>query len=148
MQNLSRKELMAQQLADLAQGYIHKFGYDEFITKVIDKALQLHPNSINANMIKANLDTARFEYVMKQLNINPRDHQQLQQIGYFPKAVELLNMVNEQHNAVDNLGYDPMPAEAYQKWLQAMKNTEQKQENDRRQKMFNGLNAKAKTLRN
>lgn len=148
MQNLSRKELMAQQLADLAQGYIHKFGYDEFITKVIDKALQLHPNSINANMIKANLDTARFEYVMKQLNINPRDHQQLQQIGYFPKAVELLNMVNEQYNAVDNLGYEPMPAEAYQKWLQAMKNTEQKQENDRIQKMFNGLNAKTKTLRN
>ena len=57
-------------------------------------------------------------------------------------------MVNEQYNAVDTLGYDPMPAEAYKKWLQAMKNTEQKQENDRIQKMFNGLNAKAKTLRN
>ncbi|THF52836.1 hypothetical protein E6C50_01090 [Flavobacterium supellecticarium] len=146
MQNLSRKELMAQQLVDLAQGYIRKFGYDEFIAEIITKALQLHPNSINANMIKANLDTARFQYVMKQLNINPLDTKQLQQIGYFPKAVELLNMVNEQYNTVDNLGYEPMPAEAYQKWLQAMKNTEQKQENDRIQKMFNGLNAKAKTL--
>lgn len=146
MQNLSSKELMAQQLVDLAQGYIRKFGYDEFIAEIIAKALQLQPNSINANMIKANLDTARFEYVMKQLNINPHDSKQLQQIGYFPKAVELLAMVNKQYNTIDNLGYEHMPAETYQKWLQAMKNTEQKQENDRIQKMFNGLNAKAKTL--
>ena len=147
MQNLSRKELMAQQLADLAQGYVRKFGYDEFVGKVIHRALELYPNSINANMIKANLDTARFEYVMRQLNINPHDGKQLQAIGQFPKAVELLNGVNRQYDLIDNLGFEPMPQEAYQQWLQAMKGEEQKRESIKAQEMLKGLKTGLKTVR-
>jgi len=139
MQNLSRKELLAEQLSDLAQGYIRKYGYDEFVGKTIDKALELYPNSITANMIKANLDKARFEYVADQIGINPYDRAQLQKIRNFPEAVKLLNAANAQFATIDNLGYEPMPDEAYQKWLQSMNAEKQKQENEAMKQQFKGI---------
>src|SRR5690606_29564361 len=139
MQNLNNKELLGQQLTDLAQGYIHKFGYDEFVGKTIDKALELYPNSITANMIKASLDRVRFEYVAQQIGINPYDKEQLQQIRYFPEVVELLNTANAQFAKVGNLGYEPMPDDAYQKWLQAMNTEKEKQENETVKKQFKGV---------
>ena len=33
LQNLSKQELLSEFYVDLANGYIHKFGYDEFIEK-------------------------------------------------------------------------------------------------------------------
>ncbi|WP_306565382.1 hypothetical protein [Flavobacterium lindanitolerans] len=145
MQNLSRKELLSALLTDLAQGYIHKYGYDGFVDKVIGQALELYPNSISANMVKANHDTAQFEYVMKQIGINPRDNKQLQNIRYYPKAVELLNKVNGQYAVIDNLGYEVMPDEAYQKWLQSMNAEKQKQENEAMKQQFKGILEKPKS---
>lgn len=148
MENLSRKELLSQQLTDLAAGYIYKFGYDEFAQAVIDKALALYPNSISAHMVKANLDTARFEYVMQQLGINPRSKEQLQRIRNYPEAIALLNTVNSQYSHIDSLGYEPMSPEAYQQWLQAMKGEKEKQEDEKIKNMLKGLNSGTKTLRN
>lgn len=145
MQNLSKKELLSALLTDLAQGYIHKYGYDGFVDKVIGQALKLYPNSISANMVKANHDAAQFEYVMKQIGINPRDNEQLQNIHYYPKAVELLNKVNEQYAVIDNLGYEVMPDEAYQKWLQNMNAEKQKQENEAMKQQFKGILEKPKS---
>lgn len=139
MQNLSDKELMAQFYTDLANGYIAKFGYDDFVGNVASKALELYPNSISANMIKANLLTMEFEYVCKQVGINPRDNQDLQNIRHFPKIVEKLNAVNAQYATIDNLGYTHMPAEAYQDWLQSMKKQENMQESQRINEQFKGL---------
>lgn len=148
MENLSRKELLGQHLTDLAGGYIFKFGYDEFVQTIIDKALALYPNSITANMLKANIASARFEHVMKQLGINPKDPNDLQNIKYFPKAIELLDSVNQQFDLVDNLGYEHMPEDAYQKWLQAMAGEKQKQDNETISKQLKGILAKpSKTLK-
>lgn len=139
MQNLSDKELFAQFYTDLANGYIAKFGYDDFVGNVASKALELYPNSISANMIKANLLTMEFENVCKQVGINPRDNQDLQNIRYFPKIIEKLNAVNAQYATIDNLGYTHMPTEAYQDWLQSMKKQENMQENQRINEQFKGL---------
>jgi hypothetical protein len=147
MQNLSKKELLSQFYVDLANGYVHKFGYDEFVQKLITKALELYPNSISANMIQSNLDTVRFEYVMQQLGINPRKKEELQNIRSFPQAVALLNKVNEQYNFMDNLGYEHMPDEAYQNWLQNMKEQKHIQDNEAIRKQFKGLVIK-KSLKN
>jgi len=139
MQNLSDKELMAQFYTDLANGYISKFGYDSFVGNMASKALELYPTSISANMIKANLLTMEFEYVCKQVGINPRDNQDLQNIRHFPKIVEKLNAVNAQYTTIDKLGYTHMPAEAYQDWLQSMKKQENLQESQRINEQFKGL---------
>lgn len=148
MENLSRKELLSQQLTDLATGYIYKFGYDEFAQTIIDKSLALYPNSISANMVKANLDTTRFEYVMKQLGIDPRDREQLQRIRNYPEAIALLNTVKGQYAHIDNLGFEAMSPEDYQQWLQAMKGEKGKQEDEKIKNMLKGLNSGTKTLRN
>lgn len=139
MQNLSDKELMAQFYTDLTNAYIAKYGYDDFVGNVVSKALELYPNSISANMIKANLLTMEFEYVCNQVGINPRNKQELQNIRYYPKVVEMLNAVNAQYATIDNLGYTHMPAEAYQDWLQSMKKQESLQENQKINEQFKGL---------
>ena len=139
--------MLSQFYVDLANGYVHKFGYDEFVQKLITKALELYPNSISANMIQSNLDTVRFEYVMHQLGINPRKKEELQNIRSFPQAVALLNKVNQQYNFMDNLGYEHMPDEAYQNWLQSMKEQKHIQDNEAIRKQFKGLVIK-KSLKN
>ncbi|MEC3876030.1 hypothetical protein [Chryseobacterium salviniae] len=130
LENLTKKELLGMAYFDLARGYVSKFGYDEFVNKVIDKALELYPNGIAPNMEKANISQVRFANVTKQLGINPEDKRDLQRIGYFPKAVEQLNQINEQFNKIDNLGYAEMPASAYESWLANLKTEKNKQESE------------------
>ena len=130
LENLTKKELLGMAYFDLARGYVSKFGYDEFVNKVIDKALELYPNGIAPNMEKANVSQVRFANVMKQLGINPEDKRDLQKIGYFPKAIEQLNQINEQFNHIDNLGYAEMPTSAYESWLGSLKAEKNKQESE------------------
>lgn len=128
MENLNRAQMLAHILTDMAQGYIHKFGYDEFVTKVIDKALQLSPNSINANMVKANLDSARLEFVLRQIGKRT--------LKDYPKAVALMEAVKKQYGIIDQLGYEPMPEEAYREWLQSLNEESQKQKNEEMSKQL------------
>ena len=137
MQKMTEKQLLSQLLSDFAQGYARKFGYDSFVNQVIDKALELYPNSISANMMKSNYLTIQFEYVAQQVNINPKNRQELQNIRYYPKIVELLNKVNAQYNQVDDLGFEFMSPEDYQKWLASLKETKQKEDNEAMKKQFN-----------
>lgn len=130
MENLSKKELLGMAYFDLARGYVHKFGYDEFVNKVIDKALELYPNGIAPNMEKANIDRARLLSVLQRLGINPNDKRDLERAGYFPKAVEQFKELNEQFNTIDNLGYAEMPASAYESWLAGLKTEKNKQESE------------------
>ncbi|MFZ4931237.1 hypothetical protein [Chryseobacterium sp. Mn2064] len=130
MENLSKKELLGMAYFDLARGYVHKFGYDEFVNKVIDKALELYPNGIAPNMEKANVDRARLISVLQRLGINPDDKRDLERAGYFPKAVEQFKELNEQFNTIENLGYAEMPASAYESWLGSLKTEKNKQESE------------------
>jgi hypothetical protein len=136
LQNLTKQELLSNFYVDLANGYIHKFGYDDFINEVVSKSIELNPNNINAQMIKANYLAQRFEYVCYQLKINPRDNKQLQNIHNYPKVVEMLHQVNQQNKLIDNLGYSQMPAEAYEKWLDSLQEEKNKQENENLKKQF------------
>lgn len=129
LQNLSKQELLSEFYVDLANGYIHKFGYDDFVEKIADKALQLYPKNVKAQMIKSNYSTVRFEYVAKQLGINPRDNKQLQKIKRYPNAIVLLKECNLQSKKVEQLGYTEMPQEAYERWLGSLKEAKRKQEN-------------------
>lgn len=137
MQQMTEKQLLSQLLSDFAMGYTRKFGYDAFVNQVIDKALELYPNSISANMMKSNYLTVQFEYVAQQVGINPRNRQELQNIRFYPKIVELLNNVNAQYDQVDNLGFEFMSPQDYEKWLASLQETKQKEDNEAMQKQFN-----------
>jgi hypothetical protein len=139
MQNHTKPELLSRLYSDLASGYIYKFGYDEFVEKVIEKSLELHPKNITSQMIKSNYNTVRFEYVMKELGINPRNKKELQQIRNYPNAIALLKETNSQYDIIDNLGFEPMPPEAYEGWLNSLSQEKNKQESEKFKQQFKGL---------
>lgn len=130
MDNLSKKELLGMAYFDLARGYVHKFGYDEFVNKVIDKAVELYPNGIAPNTEKANVSQARLLSALKRLGINTNDRRDLQRANYFPKANELLKELNALHEHIDQLGFAEMPAAAYESWLASLKTEKNKQESE------------------
>ncbi|RLJ30850.1 hypothetical protein CLU97_0246 [Chryseobacterium sp. 7] len=130
MENLTKKELLGMAYFDLARGYVRKFGYDEFVNKVIDKALELYPNGIAPNTEKANVEQVRLLSGLKRLGINPQDKRDIERAGYFPKANELLQQLQEQNKRIDELGYAEMPSDAYESWLKGLKTEKNKQESD------------------
>lgn len=139
MQNLSKKELLSQFYVDLASGYVHKFGNDDFVKKVTDKALELNPNSINANMLKSNYNTEHLKYVVKTLGIDAKSQESREKILNYPEAVEILRKMHKQYKVIDDLGYQYMPADAYEKWLGSLKGEKRKQDNESFKKQFKGL---------
>jgi hypothetical protein len=138
LQNLSKQELLSEFYVDLANGYVHKFGYDNFVEKIADKALELYPKNVNAQMIKANYCAIRFEFVAKQLGINPTDNKQLQKIKNNPNAIALLQQANTEGKKVEQLGFTVMPPEAYESWLGSLKQEKRKQENETLNLQFKG----------
>lgn len=127
MGELSNKGLMSQIIGDLAMGYTRKFGYDTFAKKMIDKAEKLNPNNIGIIQLNSNYMTIKFEHVAHQLGINPRDKNDLQNIRFYPFAVDLLNQTNALYNKIDDLGHKEMPAEQYESWLSSLKEKKQEQ---------------------
>ena len=90
-------------------------------------------------MVKANCDTARFQYVTQQLQINPENKEELQKIRYFPEAISLLKETNAQYQKIDDLGYQFMPSDAYEKWLGSLKGEKSKQDDESLRKQFKGI---------
>ncbi|KAA0127230.1 hypothetical protein FY557_13750 [Chryseobacterium sp. SN22] len=131
MKNLSKKELLAHFYADLANGYIHKYGMDEFVDNTLDKALEYSPNNIYANQLKSMYQQARLAYVAGQLGVtdleNPED---LKKIRFYPQAVALLQETKAQFNHIDNLGFVMMPEGAYEQWLGNMKGESNRQKSE------------------
>lgn len=130
MQNMTKKELLSQTFVDLASGYIHKFGYDEFVNQVLEKSLELNPNNINATLWQSNLNQERFVKACNKLGINPHDKESLQNIRNYPELINQLNNINGQFNYIDHSGFAQMPPEQYEEWLGSLKSTENKQKND------------------
>ena len=139
MQNLSKQELLSQFYVDLASGYLHKFGYDDFVEKVANKALELSPKSINANMIKANYNNERLIHALTLLKINPESKEDLERIGNYPEVVELFKTRNKQYQVINDLGFQEMSIEAYENWLGSLKETKNKEENVKLKKQAKGL---------
>ena len=126
MQPLTDKQVLSHCMFDLAKGYALKYCYDSFVELVIDKALELDPNNINANMVKSDYLTLRFEYIEKQLGINSQNYKQI--LSQYPKAREIFIARNKQYGKIDNLGFENIPPDSYEKWLNSLNEAKQKQE--------------------
>lgn len=150
MKSLSKKELLAQVYADLANGYIHKYGMDEFVGKTLDKALEHSPNNIYANQLKSMYQQARLAYVAGQLGVTDLENpDELKKIRFYPRAVALLQETKAQFDNIDNLGFVMMPEGAYQQWLRNMKEESNKQKSEElaeRMKQVNAEKQKQKEL--
>ncbi|RQO37674.1 hypothetical protein DBR39_12335 [Chryseobacterium sp. KBW03] len=130
MQNLNKREVLSQTYVDLASGYIHKFGYDEFVSKVLDKALLLNPQNINATLWKSNTDQVRFMQSCARFGIDPQIKEQLQNIRNYPPLEDQFRQINLSFDYIDQSGFTQMPLDQYEKWLGSLRSTENKQKSD------------------
>ena len=142
MQTLTDKQLLSLCFSDLALGYAKKYCYDSFVEEVINKSLELDPGNIHAQMVRANYLTLRFGHIETQLGINEQNYRQI--LGRYPVARDIFIARNRQYAVLDNLGYEEMPAEAYEKWLNSLNEAKQKHES---RQIFLNLNKSAE-LRN
>ncbi|WP_394678713.1 hypothetical protein [uncultured Sphingobacterium sp.] len=141
MQNLSKREVLSQTYVDLASGYIHKFGYDEFVAKVLGKALELDPNNINATLWKSNTDQMRFMQACNRVNIDPENKEQLQKIRNYPPLESQFLEIKAGFDYIDQSGFAQMPAEQYEQWLGSLQTTENRQKSEEIAERLRILNA-------
>ncbi|TSE08126.1 hypothetical protein [Aquimarina algiphila] len=127
---LTKSQLKANMIVDLASGYIYKYGYDEFVSEMIHEALQIDPKSITGHLIKSNYNNYKVKYVFNKLGITKNNFEN--EIKKHPAAIELLKKMINQHKTIAALGYQEMPEEAYQKWLTSI----DKQGNKQQQKQL------------
>lgn len=124
MDTLTQRQLFAQCLADLLLGYMSKFYYDDFAEEIRQKILQINPNNLTANIIDANVKTLIAQQAIKAAGTpKPID------LPKFPEAYKAFTNMQAAYDKVDNLGYQDMPKEAYQKWLKTIETEKRKQEN-------------------
>lgn len=141
MQNLTKKDVLSQTYVDLASGYIHKFGYDEFVAKVLGKALELNPNNINATLWKSNTDQMRFMQACNRLGIDPENKEQLQKIRNYPPLEDQFLDIKAGFDYIDQSGFALMPSEQYEKWLGSLQTVENKQKSEEIAERLRILNA-------
>ncbi len=127
MHPMNRQELLSNYFDQLAQGYIHKYGYDSFVQEVLITALEIHPNNITAQLSMANLQTVKLKHATELLGIGKEN---FSEIRNYPHLVRLYKSVLAQYETVDNLGYAEMPAELYEKWLSSIDKKQEEQINN------------------
>ncbi len=116
------KQVVANMFIDLANNYEEQFGYDNFQQKCADKNLQYNPNYIYAKVVQSNYQTALFDLALAQENYpNPKT------ISNFPYINEQFQKRNALYDELDNAGFTVMPKEAYQTWLNSLKQEQEKQ---------------------
>lgn len=122
MDTLSQKETIAACIFDLANSYTRKFGFDKFVLNCADKALHHSPKNVYALQLKSDYYVYMFQYVAKQLGYPPKE-----QIPQYPQAYNLMQKAFEQHRLVEQTGYEDMPENMYQAWLQSFEKEKGKQ---------------------
>ena len=90
-------------------------------------------------MNKANFNSEHLKYVIKLLGIDPTNQQSREEILNYPQAVEILRNMHKQYAVIDDLGFQQMPAEAYEKWLGSLQTTKNKQDNEKEKEQLKRL---------
>lgn len=122
LDTLGTRRVLAQCLVDLAQGYAYKSGPDAFMLDCAETTLAEHPQNIHAQMLRSDYYTLLFEHVANQLGRPPWE-----QLQNHPRAWELFQRRNAYYRLVDELGYQPIPEEAYQAWRKSVEAEKEKQ---------------------
>jgi len=122
MDTLSLKETIASKLVDLAYGYGYKYGYDPVMKQMLEKALDIHPVNPSGIMLMSNYYTAQVDYIYARMDRND------QAFTRDVRAMEVLQKRNQWYRRLDQLGYQDMPPEAYEAWLQSLDDYRAEQE--------------------
>jgi hypothetical protein len=126
MDTLSLHETIATTINTLANGYIHKYGYDSFVKKCADSVRKYYPNQLNALVLESNWQTQTTMYIAEQKgNLTAKEFVQ------DPNAKVEFDKMHQIYSQIDALGYEFMPEEHYLKWLKGLEEAKQKPENQK-----------------
>lgn len=115
LDTINKKQLIASLLCDLADIYKIKIGYDDFILKCINRSLDIYPNNILAIMKKSDYYTLLLQYIIKQ-----KGKTSVAELQQDKNSNEIFFHRNLMYEQIDNSGYEPMPKEIYQTWLNSV----------------------------
>jgi hypothetical protein len=132
MDTLSRKQLLGEMFSDLAKGYFRKFGYDPFVKQCIISALYMYPNCITALTNLSNYNTNLLRTMLRSHSV-PLDSNTLRK---YPYINDQFLKVNQIYQRIDDLGYQEMPKEKYEAWLDALRKEKQRVEDEQAQQML------------
>jgi hypothetical protein len=122
LDTLTLHQTIAYQVTDLALGYAHYYGDDEFTEKCADLALQYYPQSIQARLIRHNAALARFARAYKAAG-SPAKEQALQ----LPTLKPLWAEVGRWTRELAAVGFEEIPPEQYTRWLKSAQAEGQRQ---------------------
>ena len=115
LDTLTLRDNLACQLVDLAGGYEHYYGYDGFVKKCADLALKYYPQGMQARILAHNVALARFIQPWKAAGQpSPEMALTLPQLKPYMAEVERCN------RALADVGFEEMPKEQYNQWLNAL----------------------------
>ena len=119
------KQVIANMFIDLANDYQERFGYDDFQQQCVNQNFKYNSNYIYAKIVQSNYQTALTDLALAQEN-----YPAPQNISYYPLINEQFQKRNAMYDDLDNVGYTSMPKEAYQVWLQSLKQGQEKQNSE------------------
>ena len=131
-QPYTKQQTVANLFVDLANYYQYQFGYDNFQQSCIDQIMKYNPTYIYGKIIQSNYQTA-----LTDLALANECYPNVKDIPSYPHLAKQFEVRNALYDALDNLGFTSMPQEAYQAWLNSLKQNEQKQQSEELQLKFN-----------
>lgn len=118
-----QKQLVADLMMDLTFGYLRKYGNDEFVKQTLKDVQSLSPNNLQALILQAQIATDRAKQAIRAAGTPPPD-----KLPQYPEAYHSYTEMQAAYKRIDDLGYQDMPPDVYQKWLASVKKEGQKQE--------------------
>jgi hypothetical protein len=125
MAALTQSESIAMCLTDLAAEYLAKYDYgsnDNFVLNCLDLTLKYYPHYIVALSLKSNVLTQQLLALAKS-----KGYKDFQIVKDYPEFQLLKSKINEIYKRIDDLGYEEMPKEQYERWMKEMQIQAQKQ---------------------
>lgn len=111
---LSKKQTIASLMTTLGGYYRTKYGYDSFMMQCAHTAKLYDPHSIQALGIEADYETRLTLEIARLLNAPKPEI--LKEIS--PEAYKHYERMHQLYKEMDDLGYEQLPPEIYQKWLE------------------------------
>jgi hypothetical protein len=137
---LSQRRLYAQCLADLLLGYENRFGHDDFAEQMRQQILKIDPVNLTAKITDAQVKT------QTALNaIHAAGNPPLKDLPNYPIAYAAYQQMLESYKGIDDLGYQNMPAQAYQAWR---KSIEQEKKNQQTREIRERMQREIRMLKN
>ena len=124
MHPLTKKEVIAQCLSDLGSYYAQKFGPERFVLDVAQLAYRHNQKSITPHQLLNNYYYQNLDYVTRQYKACGLTKAQFERDE---QAQYLKNQLMGAQRFIERVGYQDMPPEQYERWLNSLKEEQNKQ---------------------